>query len=175
MAHKTFLLKIALKGIRPQIWRRVLVPSNITLPKLHNTIQVVMGWENYHLHIFHAYGEQYAPKELDVDYTHNSSKLKLDRFMNAKGDIIEYEYDFGDGWMHKITLEKVYEEEIKKPICVAGKRNCPPEDCGGVWGYADMLEALADPKHPEHEDIKEWYGDDFDPEYFSVDAVNASL
>ena len=98
-------------------------------------------------------------------------------FTGKKKARIVYEYDFGDSWQHEIVLEKTLEPEpkVKYPRCVEGARACPPEDCGGIWGYADFLEAISDPKHPDHRDMKEWIGGKFDPEKFSVDAVNKEL
>jgi hypothetical protein len=114
---------------------------------------------------------------LGFDRTRNYRKVRLDQIVSAPKDRFVYEYDFGDGWDHEIVVEKVLppDPEGSYPVCVAGKRACPPEDVGGLWGYYEFLEALANPAHPEHEERVEWYGDEFDPEAFSVETVNERL
>ena len=105
------------------------------------------------------------------------AKLRLDQVLVRDKDAMFYEYDFGDGWRHKIVLEKSIDAtpETPAPLCIAGARACPPEDCGGVWGYANLLQVIADPSDPEHEEMLEWLGADFDPVHFSVEEVNAVL
>jgi len=156
-----------------------LVDSTIELSKLHDVIQIIMGWTNYHLHHFEVgdrfYGvpnpDFFSSEELD------EKKHTLNELLKKKGDSIGYEYDFGDGWEHRITLEKVlpYNTDAVLPLCIKGKGACPPEDVGGIWGYYNFLEALNDPQHPEHETIKEWFEDDFDPEAYDIKKVNKRL
>ncbi len=172
-------LKIVLKGIRPPIWRRFLVVNTITLQELHEIIQIVMGWENSHLHQFIANGQYYGEPDPEEYFRKilDERKYKVGHILKKEKDTVIYEYDFGDGWEHKITLEKFlpYNSSTRLPICLKGKRACPPEDVGGVWGYYNFLDGLNDPDHPEHEEYKDWIGDDFDPERFDLDEVNELL
>ena len=173
-----FQLKITLKNIKPSVWRRVLVQSDTRLPDLHKIIQTVTGWTNSHLHQFVFNKCLYALPDdesfLDiVDYR----KIKLDSLITAPKSKIMYEYDFGDGWEHDIVIEKVLERDnnIFYPVCTGGKRNCPPEDCGGPYGYENLIDIISDPGHGEYHDMIEWLGDDFDPEEFDIDLVNELL
>ena len=174
-----YQLKINLKGSKPPIWRRVLVKNDINMGTLHGIIQEVMGWDDGHLHMFNIHGENYGVSDPDFDYEEVSDerKYKLNRFKFTEKDKFTYEYDFGDSWIHIITVEKLLpvDPKIEYPICIKGKNACPPEDCGGLWGYYDMLEAVKDDEHPEHETYTDWLGEDFDPETFDVDNVNEKL
>lgn len=182
MPNKTYQVKITLKGSKPSIWRQVLIPSDLSLPDFHKVIQTTMGWTNSHLHQFIKNRTYYAPKMPDdifwdeadnVDY----SKLKISDLLKKEKEKIIYEYDFGDGWEHEIVLEKIEDDAMNKKdvTCLKGKNSCPPEDCGGIWGYYDMLEILKDPDHEEYEDYSEWLGVDFDPTYFDIEEVNEML
>lgn len=178
MLRKTYQIKVTLKGSKPPIWRRLLVPSSITLPRFHDVLQIAMGWTDSHLHQFVVGGRFYG--EADPDFESNTideRNVTLDRLLNKEKDVITYEYDFGDGWEHKIELEKVqpFGPESILPICVAGRLACPPEDVGGVWGYQEFLRAIQDPSHPEHEEYLEWVGGEFDPKPFNVEEVNELL
>jgi hypothetical protein len=172
-----YRLRITLEDVEPPVWRRVEVPD-CTLGELHDVIQVAMGWQNSHLHQFILNGTYYGQAttgDLDME---DEEDIRLSQiFTGQKKPRLVYEYDFGDSWRHEIRLEKKSEPEpkLKYPRCVEGARACPPEDCGGAWGYADFLEAMADPKHPDHRDMKEWIGGRFDPEKFSVNQVNREL
>ena len=171
-----YQIKIGLQEAKPPIWRRIFVPSNMNLSELHEVIQVTMGWENYHLHQFFINGRCYGPITPDLDdmeWDDEQDVTLSSAFPKEKSKIV-YEYDFGDGWVHDITLEKVLplNKKDKLPTCIKGKRACPPEDCGGIWGYANLLDILADPKHEEYEDTLEWIGKNIDPEAFSVEAIN---
>lgn len=173
-----FQLKITLKHIKPPIWRRVLVQSDTKLPDLHKILQTVMGWTNSHLHQFVFNNSFYALPDDEsfpdiVDYR----KIKLDSLITAPKSKIMYEYDFGDGWEHDIVIEKVLERDnnMLYPVCTGGKRNCPPEDCGGPLGYESLVDIISDPGHGEYDDMIEWLGDDFDPEEFDSDLVNELL
>ena len=181
----TYQLRIALRRTRPPIWRRVLVPPSMHLDALHRLIQVVMGWEDSHLHMFSKGDRHYSspspwgddfgmpgtPRDLDA------RKCRINQLLKREKDWMTYMYDFGDSWEHKITLQKIlpYDRTVRLPACTGGRRQCPPEDCGGVWGYYEMLETLKDPNAPDHEDFKEWLGEDFDPEVFSPRAVDMVL
>jgi len=145
-------------------------------------IQISMGWTNSHLHQFIKDRTFYTEKmpdddtwgELDsVDY----KNMKISYLLKKEKDKIVYEYDFGDGWEHDVLLEKILpaDEKFKSPVCLAGKMACPPEDCGGVWGYADLLEILKNPKHKEYDSYMDWLGGEFDPEHFDKEAVNKLL
>lgn len=179
---KIYELKITLDGIKPPIWRRFQVRSDSKLTRLHNILLDVMGWSGYHLYEFRIGGLSYTdPQEVEEDEydrnLQNGAKVQLSQVMEKIGDKITYMYDFGDGWQHTIQLEKILDPVPgeKYPICIAGARSCPPEDCGGEYGYADLLKTLADPNDPEHEDMKEWVGPYFDPEKFLLEAVNGNM
>jgi hypothetical protein len=169
-----YRLRVMLADIEPPVWRLIEVPD-CPLGELHEVIQAAMGWEGFHMHQFTVNGRHYGPATADM--LDEDAILLSELYTGRKRPRISYEYDFGDGWKHEIRLEKTLEPEpkVKYPRCIDGARACPPEDCGGPWGYADLLEALADPKHPEHRDMKEWVGGKFDPEKFSADRVNREL
>jgi len=182
MTNKIYQIQIALKRFKPKIWRRLLIPSDLLLSDFHKVIQTSMGWTNSHLHQFIKNRTFYTVKmqdddlwdEMDnVDY----KEIKISDLLKKEKDKIVYEYDFGDGWEHDIILEKILppDNDTKHPICLTGKMNCPPEDCGGIWGYSDMLEILKDPDHEEYESYIEWLGEEFDPKYFDKDEVNELL
>ena len=176
--QKVYQIKVTLKGSRPPIWRRLLVPSSVTLDKFHVLLQITMGWSNYHLHLFVVNGQSYGEPgpHLDLEVM-SEQKFRLDQILQREKDSMVYEYDFGDGWEHKIVLEKLlpYDSKMTLPICIKGKRACPPEDVGGSWGYYEFLLAIGDPSHPEHEEYVEWIGGEFDPERFDIDDINAML
>jgi hypothetical protein len=175
-----YQLKVTLMGSKPPIWRRILVRSDVKLDILHRILQETMGWTESHLHQFTVHGASYGPhyQELggDLEYE-NEARYRLSQLLTTEKDSLIYEYDFGDGWEHKVTLEKIlpHDDSVQIPSCIKGKRNCPPEDCGGVWGYESLIEIMGDPKHPEHEEMLEWLGGELDPEYFDLDAINQAL
>jgi hypothetical protein len=173
-----FQLKITLKDSSPPIWRRVQVAADVTLAQLHHLIQLAFGWTDSHLHQF-IIGNQYysIPSPDDYEPVKDERRFKLNQFLVSPKDKIRYEYDFGDDWMHEVLLEKVLPPEpgVRYPVCVTGKNACPPEDVGGVWGYASFLEAITQPDHPEHDQYLEWIGDEFDPKAFDLEAVNQDL
>lgn len=173
-----YQLKITLKDFRPPIWRRVQVASETTLGKLHRIIQLAMGWTNSHLHAFLIQGVEYGQPMPEYDFdVRNERTVKLSRIVTGEKFKFLYTYDMGDSWEHEILVEKVLptEPQTRYPICLTGKRACPPEDCGGVWGYAEFLEAIQEPDHPEHESMLEWVGGAFDPDAFTLDEVNQQL
>jgi hypothetical protein len=178
-----YQIKITLKRSKPPIWRRVLISSDTTLDELHHIIQAAMGWYGGHLHAFNINGREYStPRPYDHDHLaelgmQNAAGKRLLSFVSGEGFKFTYEYDFGDDWQHQILIEKILLPDPKQtlPVCIKGKRACPLEDIGGVWGYEEFLEAIKDPKHDEHEMYTEWIGDDFDPEAFDLDAVNLRL
>lgn len=175
-----YQLKVTLEDSKPPIWRRILVPAEITLYNLHETIQIAMGWMNYHLHMFTIYGQIFgdpADDEYDNFGTKNETRYNLKQLGLSEKSKFFYTYDFGDSWDHVILVEKILpaEKGEQYPVCLKGKRACPPEDVGGVWGYEDFLDAITDPSHEEHDEFLEWIGDDFDPEEFDLEYVNAAL
>ena len=173
-----YQLKVNLRGAKPPIWRRIQVPSDITLYKLHHILQVVMGWTDSHLHQFIVGRTSYGEPHPDYGFEMRSEKrAKLDKIAPGEGDKFIYEYDFGDGWEHIVLVEKILapEEGVRYPLCLKGVRACPPEDVGGIWGYASFLEAIRDPEHPDHESMIEWIGIEFDPKEFDLEWVNEQL
>ena len=182
MTKRTYQIQIALKGSKPKIWRRILISSDTLLPDFHYVIQAVMGWTNSHLHQFIKNRTFYTQRLEDDDYWEEMnnvdySEMKISDLLKKEKDKIIYEYDFGDGWLHDIILEKIDTTGENKilPVCLIGKNNCPPEDCGGIWGYANMLEILKHPDHEEYEEYIEWLGGEFDPKYFNKDEINDVL
>jgi hypothetical protein len=177
--RKTYQLKISLMGAKPPIWRRLLIGDSVALRKFHDAVQIVMGWTDSHLHQFIANGRNYGVPDPDLDFTEllDERLFRLNQLLRKEKESIIYEYDFGDGWQHQITLEKIlpFEPGASLPRCIKAKGACPPEDVGGVWGYAHFLEALNDPDHPEHDDYKEWIDGEFDPTAYDIDAVNELL
>jgi hypothetical protein len=180
MANDTVLqLKISLVGSKPPIWRRVIVPEFLTLADLHRVIQIVMGWQNSHLHEFEVSGERYTEFEEDIQSGAGDSTAFTLRSLrlNREDQTFLYNYDFGDDWLHKIVVEssRPADDSVKLPVCVAGRRAGPPEDSGGVHRYAYLLEAVSDPANPDHQELSAWLPPDFDPEAFDVDRVNRDL
>ena len=176
--RKVYQIKVTLEDIRPPIWRRLEVLSDTTLEKLHLMLQVAMGWANYHLHQFTIDGIEYG--QPDPDYgseVEDERKVKLIQVAPKKTVKFIYEYDFWDSWQHTVLIEKILPVEKGKlyPYCVKGKRACPPEDIGGPWRYTDFIEAVLDIAHPEHEDMVEWVGGEFDPEAFNIEEINENL
>ena len=172
-----YQLKVTLKNSRPPIWRRIQVSGDVTLAKLHRILQEVMGWTDSHLHHFFINDVRYAvPHPDDWEETLNEARYKL-RDLAEERAKFTYEYDFGDSWEHDILVEKIAPPEpgVHYPVCLKGKGACPPEDCGGIYGYLQLLEALQNPDHPEHDDMLEWIGGEFDPEAFDLDGVNQAL
>ena len=175
-----YQLKVTLEDIKPPIWRRIQVRGDVTLFKLYKILQAAMEWEDYHLHQF-IVGEDYyaipSPEDPWPMETKNEKRAKLFQVAPAEKARFIYEYDFGDSWRHKILVEKILppERDLEHPICLAGKRSRPPEDCGGIGGYYEFLEAISDPKHPEHEDMLDWAGGEFDPERFDKEEINRLL
>lgn len=173
-----YQIKVTLRGSKPPIWRRFQVAGDTRLSKLHDILQVVMGWEDYHLYQFTIGGTYFGRPDPDFGLDMESDrKVRLSQVVTGEKAKFTYEYDFGDSWEHQILIEKILPPEpgVRYPICLTGKRACPPEDCGGIWGYADFLEAIQNPKHPEHEDMLEWIGGEFDPEAFDLEEVNRAL
>ena len=183
------ILKVTLAHIRPAIWRRLAVPSDFTLADLHEVLQIAFDWEDCHLYSFTVGEQRYGIPDPDdpVDEL-DAESITLAQALPRKGARAEYIYDFGDDWIHKISVEGIEREDGPRsssrwrpprsgaPVaCLAGKRAGPPEDCGGPYGYGELLEALADIEHERHDELVEWIGGDFDPEEFSLHDINHRL
>jgi hypothetical protein len=175
-----FQLKVGLRGARPPIWRRLEVPADVTLARLHELIQAAFAWDDSHLHVFETrYGNFGRP---DSELGHRAaSRVTLEQVVPAVGDKLCYTYDFGDNWTHDIAVEKILNRDpsVAYPRCTGGRRAAPPEDCGGVWGYAELMGILEDPTHPEHRERLDGLGlddrADFDPARFNAKAVTTTL
>jgi len=182
-AKQLYEIKITLLGSKPTIWRRVVVPEDIKLRDLHDVIQIAMGWTNSHLHQFQTpdnrrYGMHEPAFGLELDEEAiDENKVHLSDLVDNEGYRFVYEYDFGDGWEHGLEIVKIRApgQDEHYPACLSGERACPPEDCGGVWGYEELLATINDPTHTEHDNMVEWLGGGFDPEAFDLDEVNDLL
>ena len=179
-----YQLKAVLIGSKPSIWRRLRVPGDANLGWLHSVLQVTMGWTNSHLHHFLVGETRYSDPRNNEDLgfgeepDRDEARATLAQIVPDEGMHFRYEYDFGDSWEHKITVEKILPPDAAvttSALCLAGARACPPEDCGGVWGYGNLLQILKNRKHPEHKAMKEWIGGSWDAESFSVTETNEWL
>lgn len=184
-----YQLRIHLQDIRPTIWRRILVPGSTRLSDLHEILQRAMPWLGYHMYQFidgakHS-GTLYSiPYDDDNDFdreVNDARKVSVRDIAPTKGNKFLYEYDFGDDWFHEIRVEKILSPQpgVRYPVCLEGARATPPEDCGGPWGYEELLGKISDPKHKEYKELKQWaeslIGHAFDSERFDLDAINHSL
>jgi hypothetical protein len=172
--------KITLKDVKPPIWRRIEIPASATFWDLHVAIQDAMGWLDSHLHEFNVTDQSGDKLRIGIpddtgwgEPTIPGWKRKVSPVFRRPGDKALYLYDFGDGWEHTLLLESIDQARpgIRYPVCVAGRRRCPPEDCGGPWGYGHILEVLADPQHEEHAGLLGWVGGRYDAEEFDPAAV----
>ncbi|MBI3106125.1 MAG: plasmid pRiA4b ORF-3 family protein [Candidatus Rokubacteria bacterium] len=174
-----YQLKITLKDLRPLIWRRFQVPGDYTLDRLHRVIQRVMGWTDSHLHEYIVRGRHYGTPSDEWEgppvVPERSARL-CDVAPREKARFV-YVYDFGDSWEHDVLVEKIVAPQPgqRYPVCLAGQRACPPEDCGGYPGYIEFVAATSNPAHPEHAEMLEWVGGAFDPWVFDLDGVNRAL
>lgn len=179
---RVYQFKIVLKDIKPPIWRRIQVPETYTFWDFHVAIQDVMGWEDYHLHEFEMINPFIGEKVRiglphgDYDWSRETLpgwKQKISEYFSMENRLAIYTYDFGDNWEHIIKLEKIIPRKVNTeyPVCIAGERACPPEDCGGPWGYEEFLRIIRNPKHKEHKEMLKWIGDKFDPERFDLKEI----
>lgn len=178
----TYQLKIQLDASKPEIWRRILVSGGTTLFELHHIIQIAMEWTNSHLYEFALSSQRFGTKydddeEFYDEHFTDAQEVTIDGLGLRSKSKLNYLYDFGDYWKHTITVEKTGDPDSKTklPLCLDGERHCPPEDCGGIYGYYDMLKVLQTEDHPEREEYLEWLGEDFDPTHFDITMVNKQL
>jgi len=177
-----YQIKVTLLGTSPPIWRRLLVPADLTLEQLHDVLQLAMGWEDCHLHDFRIGHQRFGKPDpndrlMGLPAVGNERTVRLSSVLGKVGAKAVYTYDFGDSWEHAIAVEKILPPQpgLAYPVCIEGKRHGPPEDCGGIPGFYNLLEAVTDSAHDQHEELRDWLGGDFDPEAFSVDEVNRRL
>lgn len=177
-----YQLKVTLLGTSPPIWRRLLVPADLNFAQLHDVLQAAMGWDDGHMHEFSVGQRRFGRPDPEDRFTgmpsaENERKVHLSSILGRVGSKAIYTYDFGDSWEHSIVLEKrlPVDPGATYPVCIDGQLACPPEDCGGIPGYYDLVEVLNDPNHERHEEMLDWTGDDYDPQAFSVDQVNRRL
>jgi hypothetical protein len=173
-----FQLKVTLRDSHPPIWRRVQVPKELTLERLHDVLQIVMGWTDSHLHQFKLGDRYYGTPDPDAPFEVISEKrVRLDKVLPGPKARMVYEYDFGDSWQHDVVLEKEVPATPGQlyPLVLAGERECPPEDVGGIGGFYHFLDIITNPKHPEHPEMMQWVGGRFDPEAFDLQQINRAL
>ncbi len=178
MSAPLLQLKLTLAGVRPPVWRRLYVSNQASLAKLHEIIQAVAGWSDQHPHEFAIAEQRFGrPAPHEVVPVRNEALYRLHSLGLTQGHGFTYVYDFGDHWEIELTVEGVLPRDTggSSPLLLDGARAFPPEDSGGAEGYADLIEALSDPAHPEHDECRRWAGDDFDPERFDFDETNARL
>lgn len=167
-----YTLKVTLLDLEPEIWRTIEVKGDTSLAKLHAVVQAAFGWENCHMHLFKA-GKTLYGLPTDDDFglpTEDERKTTVAELLPKKSSKLIYSYDMGDDWHHEVKVEKVFApvSGTKYPRLLDGARACPPEDCGGVPGFMNFVEAMADPDHEQHEELAEWFGGKFDPERFDL-------
>jgi hypothetical protein len=173
-------LKVTLRTVKPPIWRRIEVASDVTLAELSDLLEGAMGWLGGHLHAFEADGVTYERPDPDDGLsrrTKDESEHRLLDVLTAVGAKMRWDYDFGDGWQHNVVVEAIepLNPTAECPRCVAGRRACPPEDCGGPWGFQELLEAAADPAHPRHGELTGWLPVGYDPEEFDPVEVTEDM
>jgi hypothetical protein len=172
-----YQVKVTLRGARPPIWRRLRLPASTTLAQLHRVIQAAFGWEDAHLHAFEVDGRRYSRPDFELwDDPGDEGKARLRDLAPSPGVRLRYTYDFGDSWEHDLLVEDILPPDgVPHAVCLTGRRAAPPEDCGGVWGYGELCDILADPSHPDHAERLDWLGREHDPAAFDKQAINAAL
>lgn len=177
--NQVYQFRVSLQGLRPEIWRRLQVPAHYTFWDLHVAIQDAMGWLDYHLHVFRIVNpasgqvEEIGIPDEDGELDHIAGwERQISDYFSPENQRAEYDYDFGDSWQHEIVLEAILPRAAHPyPRCIGGERACPPEDCGGIDGYQDLLEALYIPTHDEHQNSRTWAGEKFHSEKFDPKQV----
>ena len=176
---QTIQFKITLLDSQPTIWRTFQLTDDYRLDRFHQVIQIIMGWQNSHLHEFNYDNEKYGmPSPMmfgDFDLGKDENNYFLHDLNLKENTAIHYLYDFGDGWEHEIRIEKIESKSVDKPICLDGKQAGPPEDMGGTHHYSHILAVKNNPKHPQYEQYKDWLPEGFDPDFFDLDTVNRQL
>ena len=180
---RIYQLKIALPYIEPSIWRRLEVPGGMAFATLHSVIQTAMGWEDCHLWTFYVGKVEVGPPQPagfdlpGMQRPMSAARTTLDELLREQRVKFRYIYDMGDDWLHEIKVEKVLtaQPDVQYTRCTGGERAGPPEDCGGFPGYLNLLEAMANSRHPEREELLEWLGGEWDAEAFDLDAINTAL
>lgn len=186
MNTQYYQLKITLRDIRPEIWRRFVVPADISLDRLHDVIQIVMGWQDTHLHEFMFGRKRFTESPEEPEQGKEDAYFRLCDLIHTKGKQFAYHYDFGDSWWHDVTLESTHARVAHLPCmfwCTEGERACPPEDCGGDRGYVRLLSVISDPAHEEFDEMMEWLegmaafscSSLFSPESFELNTINYRL
>ena len=177
-----YQIKVSLIGAQPAIWRQLLIEPGSSFRDLHRIIQVAMGWQASHLHLFQADdGRLIGDPAEDFDGMMNfldETTVPVSGVLNREGHQLKYEYDFGDSWEHEVKLEKILPGDQAGPLprCIKAIRQCPPEDVGGLPGFYDFLEAMDDAAHPEHVAVRDWMGGEwFEPEYVDLGQINEDL
>lgn len=176
MGSEVIQMKISLDWVKPEIWRRFTIGSCFTLDNFHDAIQVIMGWTNSHLYGFSINGIEYVPSNDDFEQESEDTKgVTLQSLKLKVKDKIRYVYDFGDNWEHTVLIEKISKSDIESliPVCLDGARNCPPDDCGSIPGYEDMVEAMKKPKSKEAKELIEWLGEPYNSEKFNLEEINS--
>ena len=177
-------MRISLQDSNPEIWRVIQVAENTTFFELHHIIQITMGWQNYHLFEFNLEGyrigevsEDFRFEGYGSDEVIDSKDTKLKEVISGPKDIINYQYDFGDDWEHRLQVQKFLAKDkaVVYPVCLEGEMRCPPEDCGGIYSFYEYLAILKNKKHPEHKEMVTWFPKKYDPAHFDIDAVNMQL
>ena len=170
---------ISIDEIEPSIWRRLVVGSKTNLFELHNYIQIIFGWKNYHLYRFEKGGVEFGdPRLWQNDPIIDVRKITLEMLLKEEGNSLKYLYYLGDFWMHTIRLEKVERDEnrlFRKPVCLEGDNAAPPEDVGGVDGFKEFCQAIADPDHPQFKEYRQWAGRNYNPKMFDLKKANKGL
>lgn len=181
-----FRIRVDLQRTKPPVWRRIEVPGDITLPRLHEVLQGAMGWTDTHLHRFRTGNDRNPPEfltQFDLDEGSEGmleDGVRLDQVVAAPKDLLWYDYDFGDGWQHTLRVEQVLDTPPEAPRCITGRLACPPEDCGGVWGYTELAkwvrsgfaEALRPEVFDSAEDARAWLPLDWHPDFFDLEETN---
>lgn len=173
-------LKVTLRSVKPPIWRRIEVASDVTLAGLSDLLEGAMGWMGGHLHAFEVDGVTYERSDLDdglLRGAKDENEHRLGEVLGEVGAKMRWDYDFGDGWQHNVVVEAIEptHPNVEYPRCIAGRRACPPEDCGGPWGFQELLETIADPAHPRHEELTEWLPVDYHSEEFDPDEATEDM
>ena len=171
------VLRLSLRDVEPEVWRRIVVASDMPLPKLAMALEHAMGWEGHHLHIFDVGGVLFGVPDGDDDHLINEKAARVSHVLPRVDSSLRWDYDFGDGWEHDVVVEAIepLNPKTKYPVVLDGARACPPEDVGGPGGYEELLRVLNDPTDEEHEHMREWAPEGFDPAVFDLVAANCRL